>query len=166
MNNNDILIRLRYALDIKNKDMIKIFKLGGLDLTEPELLEILTRQEEDTPADEKLSSHDLEVFLNGFIISQRGEKRDKDGNVEAPSYMIKNYASINNVALKKIKIAMSYTTDDILSFLDSAGFRATKGELGAVLRQEGHRNYKICGDQIFRYFLKGMALEYRSDENK
>ena len=29
MENNDILIRLRYALDIKNTDMVKIFKLGG-----------------------------------------------------------------------------------------------------------------------------------------
>ena len=32
MDNNDILIRLRYALDIKNSDMVEIFKLGGIEL--------------------------------------------------------------------------------------------------------------------------------------
>ena len=32
MDNNDILIRLRYALDIKNTDMVEIFKLGGIEL--------------------------------------------------------------------------------------------------------------------------------------
>lgn len=36
MNNNDILIRLRYALDIKDTDMIKIFKLGDLEVTREE----------------------------------------------------------------------------------------------------------------------------------
>ena len=33
MDNNDILIRLRYALDIKDTDMVKIFKLGDVDVT-------------------------------------------------------------------------------------------------------------------------------------
>ena len=30
MHNHNILIRLRYALDIKNKDMVEIFKLGEI----------------------------------------------------------------------------------------------------------------------------------------
>ena len=30
MDNNDILIRLRYALDIKDADMVEVFRLGGL----------------------------------------------------------------------------------------------------------------------------------------
>ncbi len=37
MNNNDILIRLRYALDIKNTDMVEIFKLGGIEVTKEEV---------------------------------------------------------------------------------------------------------------------------------
>ena len=32
MENQDILIRLRYALDIKDTDMVEIFKLGGIQL--------------------------------------------------------------------------------------------------------------------------------------
>lgn len=36
MDNNDILTKLRYALDLKNKEMAEIFKLGGVDVTVPE----------------------------------------------------------------------------------------------------------------------------------
>ena len=46
MENNDILIRLRYALDIKNTDMVEIFKLGGIDVTKDEVLKILTKAED------------------------------------------------------------------------------------------------------------------------
>ena len=37
MDNNDLLIRLRYALDIKNNDMVEIFKLGGIEVTKDEV---------------------------------------------------------------------------------------------------------------------------------
>ena len=33
MDNNDILIRIRYALNLKDGQMLKIFKLGGVTLT-------------------------------------------------------------------------------------------------------------------------------------
>jgi len=46
MDNNDILIRLRYALDIKNLDMVKIFKLGGVELTEEEVRKTLIKSKD------------------------------------------------------------------------------------------------------------------------
>src|SRR5690606_41411171 len=46
MDNNDILIRLRYALDIKNNDMIKIFKEGGIELSKEDVLKVLTKTPE------------------------------------------------------------------------------------------------------------------------
>ena len=33
MNNNDRLLRLRYAIDLKDTDLIKAFELGGVPLT-------------------------------------------------------------------------------------------------------------------------------------
>ena len=33
MDNNDILTRLRFALDIKDADMVDVFRLGGLAVT-------------------------------------------------------------------------------------------------------------------------------------
>ena len=47
MTNNDLLIRLRYALDIKNTDMVEIFKLGGVNVTKEDVLKILTKRKEE-----------------------------------------------------------------------------------------------------------------------
>ena len=47
-----------------------------------------------------------------------------------------------------MKIALALTSEDMLDILAAAGVIITKGELGAVRRKEGHRNYKVCGDEI------------------
>jgi uncharacterized protein YehS (DUF1456 family) len=60
-----------------------------------------------------------------------------------------------------VKIALALTSEDMLEILEEAGIIITKGELGAVLRKEGHRNYKVCGDRYARNFLKGLAIRYR-----
>ena len=46
MDNNDILIRLRYALDIRDIDMVEIFKLGGAELTVEEVRKMLIKSKE------------------------------------------------------------------------------------------------------------------------
>lgn len=43
MNNNDRLVRLRYALDIKDAEMVDIFKLGELEITKEEVQQLLTK---------------------------------------------------------------------------------------------------------------------------
>lgn len=63
--------------------------------------------------------------------------------------------------LKRTKIALKLTSDDILDILEEAGLVISNSELSAVLRREGHRNYKPCGDRYIRYFLKGLGLRYR-----
>ena len=60
-----------------------------------------------------------------------------------------------------MKIALALTSEDMLEILATAGVIITKGELGAVLRKEGHKNYKVCGDRYARNFLKGLAIKYR-----
>ena len=47
--------------------------------------------------------------------------------------------------------------------MEDAGGRLTKSELGAVLRKEGHRNYKPCGDRYARNFLNGLKMRYRGE---
>lgn len=47
MNNNDILIRIRYALNLKDGQMVKIFKLGGVEVTEEEVKKMLTKVKEE-----------------------------------------------------------------------------------------------------------------------
>ncbi|ADG41151.1 MULTISPECIES: DUF1456 family protein [Leuconostoc] len=166
MNNNDIIIRLRYALNIQNEDMLKIFKLGGVSIDEAQLHTLLTKQNDESPRDEKVDMHQLESFMNGLIISQRGQKFGADLKPVPPTFDMHKEADINNVVMKKLKIAMSYTSDDYMSFLKSAGVTISNNELSAVLRRPDHRNYKPAGDRYLRNILKGMAVEYRPADVK
>ncbi|MFD6438914.1 DUF1456 family protein [Peribacillus sp. NPDC060186] len=172
MHNHDILIRLRYALDIKNKDMVEIFKLGDIEVTREEVMQILTKPKDgydlDTDMDEiedeegiKCNNMMLESFLNGLIIFKRGKQEPKPGQPQSPAPTAKNTESVNNILLKKLKIALTLTSEDMIDILEEAGVMITKGELSAILRKEGHRNYKECGDRYARNFLKGLALKYR-----
>ena len=43
----------------------------------------------------------------------------------------------------------------------AAGFPVSKPELTALFRQPGHKNYRPCGDQMLRNFLKGLTLRVR-----
>ena len=86
MNNNDIVIRLRYALNIKKSDLIKVFALGGMTLDEAKVNDILTKQEPDSKRDDKLTMQQLEGFMNGLIISQRGQKIGADLQPIAPTF--------------------------------------------------------------------------------
>ncbi|EKN62915.1 DUF1456 family protein [Schinkia azotoformans] len=165
MDNNDILIRLRYALEIKNKEMAEIFKLGGVEVSVPDVIKILTKsaEDEDEYSDQiKCNNSMLDSFLNGLIIFKRGKQETKPGQPDTPSEpSINKSANVNNLLLKKVKIALALTTEDMLEIFDEAGIMVTKGELGALLRKEGHKNYKECGDKFARNFLKGLAIKYR-----
>lgn len=173
MNNNDILIRLRYALDIKDIDMMEIFKLGGITVEKEELQRILLKpknvnhidtDDEAFIADDdmrKCNNYMLESFLNGFITFKRGKQEAKPGEPEREAYIIKDNKAVNNVLLKKLKIALSLTGEDMLAIFKAAGVDLSNGELSAVLRKEGQRNYKECGDRYARNFLKGLAIKYR-----
>ncbi|WP_445489811.1 YehS family protein [Niallia sp. 03133] len=168
MNNNDILIRLRYALDIKNTEMVEIFKLGGIEVPKEEVLKLLVKSK-DTYDKEDGSDDDIEIcsnfmlesFLNGLIIFKRGKQDPKPGQLERPAMSIKDNGSVNNVLLKKLKIALALKSEDMLDILEEAGVMITKGELSALLRKEGHKNYVECGDRYARNFLKGLAIRYR-----
>lgn len=54
--------------------------------------------------------------------------------------------------IKKVKIALSMTSEDVLDTLYDGGVSVSKGELGAILRNPTHRNYKACGDRFARNF--------------
>ncbi|MEH7307247.1 DUF1456 family protein [Neobacillus drentensis] len=163
MDNNDILIRLRYALEIKNKEMAEIFNLGGVEVTVPEVIKILTKSDDDAEFEDQIKCNNsmLDSFLNGFIIFKRGKQEPKPGQSDTPEPALKKSVNVNNLLLKKVKIALALNTEDMLEIFEIAGIKVTKGELGALLRKEGHKNYKECGDKFARNFLKGLALKYR-----
>lgn len=170
MNNNDILVRLRYALDLKDAELVEIFKLGGYEVTLEEVQKMLikskvSRHEGAMDEDEenyiKCNHFMLESFLNGLITFKRGKQEPKPGQPESPPMSLKDNGSVNNVLLKKVKIALALTTEDMLDIWKEAGITVSKGELSALLRKEGHKNYMECGDKFARNFLKGLAMRYR-----
>ncbi|MFR3729736.1 DUF1456 family protein [Lacrimispora sp.] len=173
MDNNDILIRLRYALDMKDTEMVEIFKLGGVTVAKEELQTMLVKSNDGSvtgsPRKERNSDDNrtvcsnrmFESFLNGFIIYKRGKKESKPGETEKQIFMIKDDKAVNNVLLKKVKIALSLTGEDMLAILKDGGIDLSNGELSAVLRREGQRNYKVCLDRYARAFLKGLTVRYR-----
>lgn len=142
--------------------MVEIFKLGGIEVTKDEVLKILTKINEEEEDNEDViicDDHMFEAFLNGFIIFKRGKQEPKPGQAERQAPALKE--SSNNLLLKKLKIALSLTSEDMLEILEDAGVRVTKGELSALLRKVGHKNYKFCGDRYARNFLKGLAIRHR-----
>lgn len=160
MKNNDILIRLRYALDIKNDDMVEIFNLGGMNFTKEDVLNMLikVKDEEEAPANYMPCNNQmLEAFLNGFVTYKRGPQQ----NSNKPVPTVTTTESPNNMLLKKVKVALSLTSEDVLDILYEGGVNVSKGELGALLRNPSHKNYKECGDKFARNFLKGLTVRYR-----
>ncbi|TWI98100.1 uncharacterized protein DUF1456 [Mucilaginibacter frigoritolerans] len=72
----------------------------------------------------------------------------------------------NNDIMKKLRVALQFTDDDIIEVLKLADFRITKTELGAIFRKEDHPNFKPCGDQILRNFLNGLIIYKRGPKKQ
>ncbi|WP_027108717.1 DUF1456 family protein [Lacticigenium naphthae] len=171
MNNNDRLLRLRYALDLKDSEVVDIFKLGEMDISLDEVRQLFSKQQEKQEKEEDefseniynkdLTDKMLESFLNGLIVYKRGHQKSKTGEPMPMTFSLKNHKDVNNILLKKVKIALLLKNEDVLDILNEVDVNLSKGELSAVLRKENHRNYQECGDRYARNFLKGLALRYR-----
>ncbi len=155
MLNNDILRRLRYALDISDQKMIESFKLGGYEIDKTKLIDILKKEDDEGYL--PLNDNRMESFLDGFIILKRGKRDPAPG----PGEKTKTKFS-NNTVLKKLRIALELRDVDIRVILKLADLSVTKSELSALFRREGHKHYKVCGDQFLRNFLNGLAIKHRA----
>lgn len=151
MINNDIIRSVRYILNVNEGKLIDIFKLADLTVKPEEVSSYLKREDEDgfVKCDGKVMTH----FLNGLIYFRRG----KDPSRPPLAFEIPT----NNVALKKLRVAFELKDEEILEILHSTGMNISKSELSALFRKEGHPNFRICGDQVLRNFLKGLAAKYR-----
>lgn len=67
----------------------------------------------------------------------------------------------NNDILKKLRVALELTNDDIIKIMELVKFKVTKSELGDIFRKDDHPNFKKCGDQILRNFLNGLVIYKR-----
>ena len=153
MTNNDFLRRLRYALNIKDNVMVQIFKKGNIVLTREDVIDYLKKDIDE--GFKKLSNNDLISFLDGLIIQKRGKR--EDGTPIPQVKVTKN--NLNNILLRKLRIALSFKSYDMIKIFKLGGVEISEGELSALFRSEDHKNYKECGDKYIRVFLKGL-IEY------
>jgi uncharacterized protein YehS (DUF1456 family) len=154
MINNDVLRSIRYMLDLGDTRVTEIARLAdpAFVLDKDDVRAFLLK--EDAPGYLACSDGVLAHFLDGLIIHLRG--RDES----LPTRPVEKRIS-NNVVLKKLRVAFELKDMDMHQVFVDAGFPVSKPELSALFRQPGHKNFRPCGDQLLRAFLKGLTLRVR-----
>lgn len=152
MIHNDVLRSLRYMLDLTDNKLINIAKLSGIEILQSEMESYIKKEDEDgfVRCPDQVMSH----FLNGLIYFKRGKDESR-----AP-LTIENHVS-NNTILKKLRVAFELKDSDIVDILQEAGFQVSTTEISSFFRKEDHRNFRPCGDQFLRHFLKGLTMRFK-----
>jgi uncharacterized protein YehS (DUF1456 family) len=151
MRNNDVIKSIRYILDLSETEIAEILKLAGYNPTRSEVNYIFNDNDGEGPD----STHEMTAyFLDGLIYHLRG-KSDKH-----PPQPIQVPVT-NNMVLKKLRVAFKLKEEDIHRILKKTGFKISSPELSALFRRKDQKNFRPAGDQVLRYFLKGLADEKR-----
>jgi uncharacterized protein YehS (DUF1456 family) len=152
MMNNDVLRSVRYILDINDSKVVEITRLAGLEISKADVVAFTKKEDEEgyVACSDTVMAH----FLDGLVYFKRGKDDSRPAQpIELPV--------TNNVVLKKLRVAFELKEDDMHAILKSVDFPVSKPELSALFRKVGHNNYRECGDQLLRNFLKGLAQRVR-----
>jgi uncharacterized protein YehS (DUF1456 family) len=151
---NDVLRSIRYMLDLSDGKVVDIARLvdPAFPLDKATVQAFLRR--EDDPEYVACSDAVLAHVLDGLVIHRRGRNGD-----QPPRPVEKRIT--NNLVLKKLRVAFELKDVDLHAVFAAAGFPLSKPEMSALFRQPGHHNYRPCGDQLLRNFLKGLTLRIR-----
>lgn len=146
MTNNDIFRRIRFLFNYPDAKMQRIYNLTNFKTDESQIKNWLEREDEESFVEMK--DLDLATFLDGLIIEKRGRR---EGELPKPEKVLNN-----NIILKKLKIALNLTSDEMLELLHSTDKEISKHELSAFFRNSNHNSYKPCLDQYLRNFLNAL----------
>lgn len=155
MLNNDVLRSLRYTLNLNDNALLELFHSVEPDLDVATLRSYLASEEDESFV--RMDDELMVGFLDSLIVSRRGPSPQPAPPTELPL--------TNNTVLKKLRVAFTLQEADLLAILDSVAFTVTKPELSALFRKPDHKNYRLCGDQLLRQFLKGLTLRLRPEAN-
>ena len=157
MINNDVLRSIRYMLDLSDNMVVEITKLADPDFAIDRAdVQAFLKKEEDEGYVE-CSNLVLAHFLDGLVFHYRGKKEG------VPPRPVEKRVT-NNVVLKKLRVAFELKDVDMHQCFEDAGFPVSKPELSALFRQPDHKNFRLCGDQLLRNFLKGLTLRVRGSD--
>lgn len=157
MVNNDVMRSIRFVLNVGSQQILEMIALSGLKLNLTQVSDFMVDETAPNylPCDDLVMAH----FLDGLIYSKRG----KDESRPAMPF---EFPITNNLVLKKLKVAFQLKEEDMHDILKRAEFPIGRAEMTAFLRKRTQDNYRECGDQVLRYFLKGLALREHSYKPK
>jgi uncharacterized protein YehS (DUF1456 family) len=151
---NDVMRSVRYLLDLSDGQVADVIHLSDPDFPADKAQVQAWLRKEDEEGYVESPDGALAHFLDGLVIHYRGRNDDA-----APRAVEKRLT--NNAVLKKLRVAFTLRDVDLHETFAAAGFPVSKPELSALFRQPGHVNYRACGDQMLRNFLKGLAVRGR-----
>lgn len=154
MINNDVLRSVRYMLDLGDAHVANLVQLADPDVVLDRADVQAFLRKEDEPGFAPLDDRLLGLFLDGLVIHCRGPR--EDAPPRPPETRLNN-----NAVLKKLRVAFELKDVDMHEVFEAAGHPVSKPELSALFRQPGHKNFRPCGDQLLRYFLRGLTLRMR-----
>jgi uncharacterized protein YehS (DUF1456 family) len=156
MINNDVLRSIRFMLDLSDNKVVEITKLADADfpIEKTDVQAFLRKDDEEGYVE--CSNRVLAHFLDGLVFHYRGKDESQ------PQRPIEKRVT-NNVVLKKLRVAFQLKDVDMHQAFEDAGFPISKPELTALFRQPDHKNFRLCGDQALRNFLKGLTLRVRGN---
>ncbi|AGH94643.1 DUF1456 family protein [Pseudobdellovibrio exovorus] len=155
MLNNDVLRSLRYIINVNDQKLIEIIELAGLKVPLADIQSFLKNEED--PQYSICSDVIMAHFLDGLIYYKRGKDESKPP-------MPFEFPISNNLVLKKLRVAFQLKEPDLHELLELADYPLGRAEMSAFLRKKDHSNYRECGDQVLRYFLKGLKIKFRGKD--
>ena len=136
------------TLKVSDAQMAEIAALGGCTVAEAEVRAWLSREDED--GYQECPDEAMARFRRADLFQAWQDESRPAPPLELPVS--------NNQILKKLRVAFELRDEDLQAILHAADLQLSKSELGALFRKPGHSNYRPCGDQLLRNFLKGLSL--------
>lgn len=152
MIHNDVLRSVRYMLSLNDVGIAALFELGGKNVPLRHVAAFMLREDEEG----YLACTDAEMaaFLDGLVVKQRGPS--PDGSKPPLERRV-----TNNTVLKKLRVAFELRDESIAEMMQAVGMPVSKPELSALFRNPSHANFRACGDQFLRNFLKALTVRVR-----
>lgn len=158
LDNNELNRRIRYSLQLDDADAVAMMQLAGTTASASQAAAWRTREGE--PGFEPCPREALVALLDGLILDRRGPPPRKEG-AEMPAPAVERH--INNAVLKQLRIALALRTEEVHQLMVAGGGKLAKSEVGAFFRKPDARNFRVCGDQVLRWFLAGLAERRETD---
>ncbi len=151
MKTNQILTGIITPLKLSTQEILDIYQLTKLPMTESRLATLMHTEDE---RDFTLCSYEeLGAFLDGLILFKRGPSpRKPKEDIVIPL--------THNLILKKLRIALELKEPETEIIFSLGEAELSKQELKSLFRKEDHKNFRACSDALLMAFLEGLDEYY------